>query len=333
MSRLHHLLESEPESMLKEDLARFTLFPIQHPDLWALFKKHERSIWHAEEIDYAADIPDWIQLSAEERFFIENILAFFSSADGIVMENLMTNFFKEVQIPEARAFYSVQGFIEQVHSETYSLLIDNYCRERKAECFSAIKNIPCITKKAEWAMKWMDPTRPFAERLVAFAVVEGVFFSGSFCAIFWLKSRGLMTKALGKSNEFIARDENLHCEFAVALYNKLVNKLSQDTIHEIFRSAYDIEQEFITESLPCKLIGMNSKLMSRYIKYVCNFWISKLITNENKHCKTLGYVKNPFSFMDSIGIESKNNFFEGRTTEYARAKKVSFNDISDIEDF
>lgn len=332
MSRLHHL-NDQVEPLLIENLQRFTLFPIQHPDLWDLFKKHERSIWHAEEIDYQADKEDFKKLTKDEQHFIENILAFFSCADGIVMENLMTNFFKEIQIPEARAFYSVQGFMEQVHNETYSLLIDAYVMDRKEECFNAIQRVPCIRKKTEWAMKWMDSSRSFAERLVAFAVVEGVFFSGSFCAIFWLKSRGLMNRALSKSNEFIARDENLHCEFAIQLYNKLHNKLSTETIHEIFREAFEIETEFITESLPCKLIGMNSRLMSRYIKYVCNYWIVKLVTNEDKKCKPMGHVKNPFAFMDTIGIDNKNNFFEGRTTEYSKARKVNINDIKDIEDF
>lgn len=326
----------EPEPMLVEDINRFTLFPIKHDDLWKLYKQHERSIWHAEEIDYHADKEDWNKLTTDEKFFIENILAFFAGADGIVLENLMSNFSKEVQLTEARSFYSIQGFMENVHSETYSLLIDAYVIDpaRKDQMFRSIETIPCIKKKAEWAIKWMDPKNAsFAERLVAFSVVEGVFFSGSFCAIFWLKSRGIMTKALGSSNEFISRDENLHCQFAITLYNKLVNKLSKERIHEIFKEAIEIESEFITESIPCKMIGMNSTLMTKYVKFVSSFWMSQLLTDEGKHCPKLYKVTNPFSFMDMIGFDSKANFFEKRPTEYAKPKidKQAYAELS--EDF
>lgn len=324
------------EPMLMEDINRFTLFPIKHDDLWKLYKQHERAIWHAEEVDYHADKEDWEKLTNDEKYFIENILAFFAGADGIVLENLTSNFSKEIQWAEARAFYSIQGFMEQVHSETYSMLIDAYVSDpnRKEKMFKSIETIPCVKKKAEWAMKWMDPKNAsFAERLLAFSVVEGVFFSGSFCAIFWLKSRGIMTKALGSSNGFIARDENLHCQFAIALYNKLVNKLTKDKIHEIYREAVEIESEFITESIPCKLIGMNSQLMIRYIKFVSNFWMSQLLVDNDKYCPKLFKVNNPFSFMDMIGMDGKANFFELRPTEYAKPKidKQAYNELD--EDF
>jgi ribonucleoside-diphosphate reductase beta chain len=322
------------EPMLVVDNNRFTLFPIKHHDIWLLFKKHERAIWHAEELDYHADKEDYVKLTNDEKFFIENILAFFAGADGIVMENLMSNFSKEIQWPEVRAFYSIQGFMEQVHSETYSLLIDTYISDskKKEKLFKAIDEIPCVKRKAEWALKWMDPkTASFAERLVAFAVVEGIFFSGSFCAIFWLKSRGIMCKALGKSNEFISRDENLHCELAILLYNKLKHKLTKDRIYEIFKEAIEIETNFIIESIPCKLVGMNSNLMTKYIKYVSSFWMHQLLTTSGKHCPKLYNVKNPFPFMDMIGIDGKSNFFEQRPTEYAKPKidKQAFNEIND----
>jgi ribonucleoside-diphosphate reductase beta chain len=328
----HEVIEIEP--MLVEDINRFTLFPIKYDDLWKLYKKHERAIWHAEEIDYGADKEDWNKLTADEKFFIENILAFFAGADGIVLENLMSNFSKEVQWAEARSFYSIQGFMEQVHSETYSLLIDSFVSDpvRKDQMFRSIETIPSIKKKAEWAIKWMDPKNAsFAERLVAFCVVEGVFFSGSFCSIFWLKSRGIMTKALGASNDFIARDENLHCLYGITLYNKLVNKLSKERIHEIFKEAMEIESEFITESIPCKMIGMNSVLMTKYVKFVSSYWMSQLMTDKGKLCPKLYKVDNPFSFMDMIGFDGKANFFETRPTQYAKSKinKEAYSEPSD----
>lgn len=323
------------EPMLTEDINRFTLFPIVHDDLWKLYKQHERAIWHAEELDYNADKNDWDKLTNDEKHFIENILAFFAGADGIVLENLMSNFSKEVQWSEARMFYSIQAFMEGVHSETYSLLLDTLVvdPERKEKLFKSIETIPCIKKKAEWAIKWMDPKNAsFAERLVAFSVVEGIFFSGSFCAIFWLKSRGIMTKALGSSNEFISRDENLHCQFAIALYNKLKNKLPKERIHEIFKEAVEIESEFIIESIPCRLIGMNSTHMIRYIKFITSYWITQLLTDEGKYCpKLYKVVANPFSFMDMIGMDGKANFFEKRPTEYAKPK-IDNKAYSDIDD-
>jgi ribonucleotide reductase beta subunit family protein with ferritin-like domain len=317
------------EPLLTPDINRFTVFPIKHSKLWEAFKTHERAAWVAEELDYSADKDEWNLLTNDERYFIENILAFFAGSDGIVMENINKNFSSEVQWPEARAFYSIQGYIEQVHSQVYSTLIDTYIDDsaRKDQLFRAIETIPCVKKKAEWALKWMDSSRPFAERLVAFAVVEGLFFSGSFCAIFWLKSRGVMISGLGKSNELIARDENLHCSFAIMLYAELQNKLTTERIHEIFREAVDIEIEFITQSIKCDLVGMNSRDMITYIKYVANFWLTQLNTATGKKCARLYQkVKNPFPFMDRNNLENKTNFFEQRTTEYQRCtfKKQDF---------
>lgn len=308
------------EPLLTEDISRFTTFPIKYDDLWGAYKQHEAALWTAEEIDYSADISDWNKLSEDEKYFIENILAFFAGADGIVMENLTSNFVNEVQWAEARAFYAIQTYIEQVHSQTYSMLIDTYITdsERKIKLFNGIETIPCIKRKADWAMKWMNPeTASFAERLIAFAVVEGIFFSGSFCAIFWLKSRGKMVKALGKSNELIARDEGMHTRFAITLYQYLEKKVSKEDVYKIFKEAVAIEKEFICESLPCDLIGMNKKLMTQYIKYVADYWVKKL-----GYAK-IYYAKNPFSFMDMNGIDGKTNFFEQRVTEYQRASSVS----------
>lgn len=316
----------ETEEILKETLSRFTIFPIKYHDLWKAYKTHEAAAWTAEELDYHSDKAEFDNLTENEKHFIENILAFFAGADGIVMENININFSKEIQCPEARAFYSFQSYIEQVHSQVYSILIDTYItnEERKHQLFNAIETIPCIKKKAEWAMKWMDPnTSSFAQRIVAFAVVEGVFFSGSFCAIFWLKSRGIMVSGLGKSNELIARDEHLHCNFAILIYNYLKNKLPKEVIHSIFKEAVEIESEFITESIPCKLIGMNSNLMIKYIKFVANYWMSQFTTDTDKKCpKLYRNITNPFPFMDMISIDGKTNFFEQRTTEYKRANTL-----------
>lgn len=309
------------EPMLKPDINRFTVFPIKRSDIWKAYKDHEKAAWTAEELDYSADKIEWEQLTKDEKFFIEHILAFFAGSDGIVMENINKNFANEVQWPEARAFYAFQSYIEQIHSQVYSTLIETYIDDikRKDELFRAIETIPCVKRKAEWAMKWMDPDKAtFAERLVAFAVVEGVFFSGSFCSIFWLKSRGIMVSGLGKSNELIARDESLHCCFAILLYNKLNNKLSKERIWEIFKEAVEIETQFITESIPCKLIGMNSILMTRYVKHTSNFWMHQMISSSGRKCPELYKVKNPFSFMDMLAIDGKTNFFEQRTTEYSR---------------
>ena len=302
------------EVILKENPSRFVLFPIKYPKIWEAYKKAEASFWTAEEIDFSIDIDHWVKLSKGEKHFIKNILAFFAGSDGIVLENLTQRFTNEVQIPEARCFYGFQMAIENIHSETYSLLIDKYIKdnEEKMHLFNAIETIPCVGKKANWAIKWMQSEHSsFATRLVAFAAVEGIFFSGSFCAIYWLKQRGLMP-GLTFSNELISRDEGMHTEFAVLLYSMLEHtKLSQENIVEIITEAVEIEKEFITDSIPCDLIGMNAKLMKQYIEFVADRLISQL-----------GYEKvynskNPFSFMELISITGKTNFFERRVSEYS----------------
>ena len=303
------------EVLLKEDSNRFTLFPIKWKDIWKAYETHKNAFWTAQEIDYSADLDDWNKLSKDEKYFIEQILAFFAGSDGIVLENLISNFCREIQIPEVRCFYGFQAMMENIHSEVYSLLIDTFVKDtkRKTELFNAIETIPSVAKKAKWTLKWVNDTNPFSERLVAFAAVEGIFFSGSFCAIFWLKDRGLMTKSLGKSNELIARDEGLHTDFAVLLYKYIQKKLSQERIEEIIREAVEIEENFICDSLPCRLIGMNSNLMKKYIQFVAD----RLMTQ-------LGYQKifnskNPFQFMEALSLDGKTNFFEQRVTEYQLA--------------
>ena len=298
---------------------RFTLFPIKYPDIYKAYKQAQNSYWTAGEIDYSADLNDWEKLDKKERFFIENILAFFAGSDGIVIENLLSNFCKEVEAPEARCFYAFQSAIEAVHSEVYSLLIETYIKDskKKDKLFNSIQKIPSIRKKAEWAIKWINNSDSFAKRLVAFAIVEGIFFSGAFCAIFWLKNKGKMIKSLGHSNELIARDEGMHTDFAVLLYQHLKKKLTQQQINEIFKEAVKIEEEFICKSLPCNLIGMNSMLMRQYIQFVAD----RLITQ-------LGYSKiykasNPFLFMETICLDGKTNFFEKRVTEYKNPSEVS----------
>ena len=311
---------NETEPILKVNPDRFTLFPINYPDIWKFFKTAEAATWTANEIDFGADLNDWDELNDDERYFIEHIFSFFAGSDGIVMENLMGTFSNEVQIPEARAFYAHQGYIELVHSETYSKMIDTLIKDqdRKRELFSAIENIPCVTKKAEWAQKWMDPeTKPFRQRLIGFIIVEGIFFSGSFCSIYWLKSKGKMINALAKSNEYIARDEGMHTTFGIMLYHKLIKKCDESVIHEIFQEALEIETEFICESLPCKLIGMNSVLMVQYIKFVADNLLTEL------GYTTLYDVECPFDFMDNINLSGKANFFEQRVSEYAQAYSVS----------
>ena len=271
--------------------------------------------WVPEEVDLSKDLKDWVKLTEKEQFFIRHILGFFAGSDGIVQENLATRFMREIQSPEARAFYAIQNAIEQIHSETYSLLIDTYIQEKvlKEQTFQAIQTIPCVTKKADWAKRWIESTEEdFATRLIAFAIVEGIFFSGAFCAIFWLKERGVMP-GLTTSNEFIARDEGLHTDFACALYEEIERKVPKAKVHKIIREAVKIEKEFITSSLPCDLIGMNSKLMSQYIEFVADRLSSQL-----------GYGKiwstaNPFDFMERISMEGKDNFFEKRVSTYAKA--------------
>ncbi len=298
---------------------RFTLFPVKYPDIYKAYKQAQNSYWTAGEIDYSADLNDWEKLDKDEKFFIENILAFFAGSDGIVIENLLSNFCKEVELPEARCFYAFQSAIESVHSEVYSLLIETYINDakKKDKLFNSIQKIPSIRKKAEWAVKWINDSDSFAERLVAFAVVEGIFFSGAFCAIFWLKNKGKMVKSLGHSNELIARDEGMHTAFAVLLYQHLKKKLSQERIEQIVKDAVNIEEEFICKSLPCNLIGMNAKKMSQYIQFVAD----RLITQ-------LGYskvykVENPFSFMETLCLDGKTNFFEKRVSEYKNPSEVS----------
>jgi ribonucleoside-diphosphate reductase beta chain len=300
------------EELLQDESNRYTLFPIKYPRIWQAYETQESAFWTAKEIDYAADLADWSNLDADEKYFVEHILAFFAGSDGIVMENLLLNFCDEVKAPEARAFYSLQSAMEGIHSQVYSLLIETYVKDpkRKEYLFNAIETIPCVAKKANWAIKWISDKQIFHKRLIAFAVVEGIFFSGSFCAIFWLKSRGKMVKGLGMSNEFIARDEGLHTDFAVLLYDHLNYKVPQAEVEEIFREAVDIETEFICESLPCRLIGMNSELMSEYIRFVAD----RLLVQ-------LGYqkiynVENPFSFMKKNNLDGKTNFFEKRVSEY-----------------
>ena len=305
----------EVEPILKENPTRFTLFPIQKPKLYQKYKNHLSLFWITEEVSLDRDRKDWIKLSDNERTFIKNILAFFAGSDGIVQENLACRFMNEIQLAEARQFYSVQLMMEACHSEMYSLLIDTYIedKEEKAKLFRAIETIPCVKQKAEWAQKWISSHEEnFATRLIAFAIVEGIFFSGSFCAIYWLKERGLMP-GLTTSNEFIARDEGLHTDFACALYEEIEKKLPKTKVHKIICEAVEIEKQFITESLPCHLVGMNNKLMADYIEFVAD----RLSTQ-------LGYGKiyetaNPFDFMERIALEGKDNFFEKRVTSYAKA--------------
>jgi ribonucleoside-diphosphate reductase beta chain len=303
------------EPVLQENPNRFTLFPIVKPKLFQKYKNHVSVFWTPEEIDLAKDMKDWVKLTPNEQHFIKNVLAFFAGSDGIIQENIAARFMNEVQLSEARQFYSVQLMMEAIHSETYSLLIDTYIEEKseKLHLFEAIHTIPCVKQKAQWAQKWIEAKHEdFATRLVAFSVVEGIFFSGSFCAIYWLKERGLMP-GLTTSNEFIARDEGLHTDFACALYEEIERKLPKAKVHSIITEAVDIEKQFITESLPCHLVGMNHKLMAEYIEFVAD----RLSTQ-------LGYGKiystaNPFDFMERISLEGKDNFFEKRVTSYAKA--------------
>ena len=318
------------EPLLDEDDTRFTIFPIKHTDIWEWYKVAQNSFWVAEEIDFSADKEEWKTLTADEQYFIEHILAFFAGSDGIVLENLMSNFGTEVQFPEARCFYAFQGMIENVHGEVYSLLIDTFIENdlKKQNLFNAIETIPCVKQKADWALKWFDKSIPFAQRLLAFAVVEGVFFSGAFCSIFWLKSKGKMTKALGTSNELIARDEGMHTDFAILLYTKYLNaKVPEEIVNKIFEEAVEIEQNFICKSLPCKLIGMNADLMNQYIKYVADRLLTQL--NYSK----IWNVANPFSFMDWTNLDGKTNFFEKRVTEYQISTEKEETNLNLTEDF
>ncbi|MCD0470289.1 MULTISPECIES: ribonucleotide-diphosphate reductase subunit beta [unclassified Flavobacterium] len=320
---------SQVEPILQENKNRFVIFPIKHHDIWEWYKKMEASFWTAEEIDLHQDLTDWNnKLSDDERYFIKHILAFFAASDGIVNENLAENFVNEVQYAEAKFFYGFQIMMENIHSETYSLLIDTYVKDEaeKAELFNALEVFPAIKKKADWALKWIE-SDSFAERLIAFAAVEGIFFSGAFCSIYWLKKRGLMP-GLTFSNELISRDEGVHCDFAVHLHNHhLINKVPKDRIKEIIVDALDIEREFVTESLPVSLIGMNAVLMTQYLEFVADRLLVEL------GCERVYGSANPFDFMDMISLQGKTNFFEKRVAEYQKsgvmntdsdAQKISF---------
>lgn len=315
------------EPLLQEDENRYVMFPIQDQTVWEMYKKQVDCFWRAEEVDLSKDYLHWQTLNDDEKHFISMILAFFAASDGIVLENLGTRFMSEVQLSEARAFYGFQIAMENIHSQMYSLLIETYIQDKneKMKLFNALENFPCIRKKANWAIKWINDNRSsFATRLVAFACVEGIFFSGAFCSIFWLKKRGLMP-GLTFSNELISRDEALHTEFAILLYSKLLRKAQKNKVYEIIKEAVEIEKEFIIEALPCRLIGMNSTLMSQYIEFIAD----RLLVQ-------LGYEKiynstNPFNFMELISVESKTNFFEKRVSEYALADKTREEDIFNFD--
>ncbi|BFG27122.1 hypothetical protein CerSpe_133960 [Prunus speciosa] len=306
------------EPLLAPNPDRFCMFPIQYPEIWEMYKKAEASFWTAEEVDLCQDLRHWELLTPGEKHFITHVLAFFAASDGIVLENLAGRFMKEVQVSEARAFYGFQIAIENIHSEMYSLLLETYIKDsdEKNRLFHAIDTIPCVTKKAQWALRWIDGSESFAERIVAFACVEGIFFSGSFCAIFWLKKRGLMP-GLTFSNELISRDEGLHCDFACLLYSLLRKKLSEDRVKSIIRNAVEIEREFVCEALPCALVGMNGDLMSQYIEFVADRLLAELGYGKMYN------VQNPFEWMELISLQGKTNFFEKRVGEYQKASVMN----------
>tara|TARA_X000000368_G_scaffold165953_1_gene130963 strand:+ start:4253 stop:5245 length:993 start_codon:yes stop_codon:yes gene_type:complete len=319
--------EVKSEPLLTEENKRFVIFPIEHNDIWEMYKTQEMAFWTAEEIDLAQDLTDWDEkLNSDEKHYIKNVLAFFAASDGIVNENLAENFLSEVQYPEAKFFYGNQIMIENIHSETYSLLIDTYIKDSKEKdrLFNALETVPSVKKKGEWALKWVE-SESFVERLIAFAAVEGIFFSGSFCSIFWLKKRGLMP-GLSFSNELISRDEGLHCLFACLLYKSHINnKLSEEKVKSIICEAVEIEKEFVTESLPVSLVGMNAKLMTQYIEYVADYWLMEL-----------GYTKVygsecPFDFMEMLSLKNKTNFFEKKVSDYQKPSdtKINYDDLPD----
>lgn len=304
------------DPILSPSADRFVLFPIKYHSVWEMYKKHLSIFWTAEEIDLIPDLADWEKLNDNEKHFISHVLAFFAASDGIINENLALRFYQDIQIPEVRCFYGLQIAIENIHSETYSLLIDTYIKDpdEKNRLFKAMTTVPCVGKKASWALKWMKSDNSFAERLLAFAAIEGIFFSGSFCAIFWLKKRGLMP-GLATSNEFISRDEGLHCEFACLLHSLLQkeNQCSPEAIQSIFAEAVEIEKDFVTSALPVDLIGMNAQSMTQYIEFVADVWCEKLGAGK------IFNTPNPFDWMDLISLEGKTNFFEKRVTEYQKA--------------
>lgn len=317
------------EPILSETSNRYVLQPIVWTKVWEAYKKHQQAFWTAEEIDFPADISDWEQLSESEQFFISNVLSFFAGSDGIIFENLSINFIDEIKVPEIRAYYGWQAAMETIHSETYALMIDTYIPEdSKYKIFNGIKELSGVKKKAEWTQKWLNQDIPFQERLVAFTIVEGIFFSGSFCAIFWLKYvKKLMTKALGKSNELIARDESLHTEFGVLLYTYIQNKLSEDKIKDMMVSAVEIEKEFICDSFKCNLIGINADSMKTYIEFQADRLIEKLGYKKiyNSEC--------PFNFMDTMSLDGKSNFFEQRVTDYNRPEQIEDKELEYLDDF
>ena len=320
--------ENNEEVLLKKN-DRLAIFPIQHDDMWDMYKKSVSAFWTPEELDLSKDIDDFNKLTENEKTFIKHILAFFSSSDTIVNINLGERFLNDVQVLEAKFFYAFQMAIENIHSETYSLLIDTYFKDpvEKQQAFNAVNHMPCIKKKADWCFKWIeDENAPFSQRLLAFALVEGVFFSGAFCSIFWLKERGLM-QGLSFSNELISRDEGMHVEFAVLLYSKLENKLSQATVHRIFKEAVEVEKVFINDSIPCSMLGMNADLMCLYIEFVAD----RLLTQLNY--EKIWNSANPFPFMERISIESKSNFFESRVSQYSKANVGGKQEHSQIRKF
>lgn len=313
------------DPILKEDETRLTMFPLQYGDIWEMYKKQVDCFWRAEEIDLSKDLTSWNKMTDEEQYFIKHVLAFFAASDGIVIENAASRFLQEVQVSEARAFYGFQIMMENIHSETYSLLIDTYVKDEveKNQLFNAIETFPSIKAKADWALKWIDDSSDFATRLVAFACVEGILFSGAFCSIFWLKKRGLM-QGLTFSNELISRDEALHCEFAVLLHSKLQQKCSHERIQQIIGEAVDIEKEFICEALPCRLIGMNAQMMTEYIEFCADRLAVQL------GCPKIYDASNPFTWMEMISVDGKTNFFEKRVSEYALATKTKSADTFDM---
>lgn len=308
----------EEEPLLAPNPDRFCMFPIQYPQIWEMYKKAEASFWTAEEVDLSQDLRHWDALTGDERHFVTHVLAFFAASDGIVLENLAVRFMKEVQLSEARAFYGFQIAIENIHSEMYSLLLETYVRDpaEKARLFRAVDTVPAVARKAEWALRWIDGAESFAERLLAFACVEGIFFSGSFCAIFWLKKRGLMP-GLTFSNELISRDEGLHCDFACLLYSLLRERPSEERVRGIMREAVDIEREFVCDALPCALVGMNRDLMAQYIEFVADRLLGAL------GCGKMYSAANPFDWMELISLQGKTNFFEKRVGEYQKASVMS----------
>jgi ribonucleotide reductase beta subunit family protein with ferritin-like domain len=318
------------EPILSETSNRYVLQPIIWKKVWEAYKQHQQAFWTAEEIDFSADISDWEKLNSDEKFFISNVLSFFAGSDGIIFENISINFIQEIKVPEIRAYYGWQAAMETIHSETYALMIDTYITDysEKIKILNGIKELPGVKKKAEWTKKWLDKDIPFQERLVAFTIVEGIFFAGSFCSIFWLKYvKKLMTKALGKSNELIARDESLHTDFGVLLYSYIINRLSDKKIGEMMSSAVEIEKEFICDSFSCNLIGINASSMSTYIEFQADRLLQKF--GYSKYYN----VECPFSFMDTMSLDGKSNFFEQRVTDYNRPEQIIDKKIEYVEDF